>query len=60
MSENEVQKRQEIYNALSIGEALTRAQSQRGESKKEIARLNALLLKNGVNKKTTIGEARSK
>ncbi len=55
-----VQARIDAYNALSIGEALTIAESRRGGSKKEIERLKALMLKSGVNKKTTVGEARAK
>ena len=53
-----IQKHIDAYNALTIGEALNTAKSRRGDSKKEIAKLEALLEVRGVTKKTTVGEAR--
>ena len=41
--------RQVEYEALSVQERLTLAQSRRGESKREVARLQALLTKKGSN-----------
>ena len=41
--ENEAIKRQVTYEALSVPNRLAVAQSRRGESKREVARLQALL-----------------
>lgn len=55
---SDIEGRNESYAGMTIGEALILIGSRRGESKKERARLEALLEKRGVTKKTTIKEAR--
>lgn len=52
--------RNDSYASMTIGEALILIGSRRGESKKERARLEALLEKPGVTKKSTIKEARGR